>query len=323
MHNTFADSKLWFRLQDMRPASEELNGYSICTESEPVDVFYLAPSCLWSWNDSVGKSHRLMDNYDEKQRAVVSRSIALGMRVFSEDCNFYSPFYRQATMDSWFKGADAIEDCFQVSKQDVFDAFDYYMEHLNHGRPYILAGHSQGAFGVVELLKHRMDEERYKKLVAAYAIGCVVTNAEVERYSYLRPATGVNDVGVLIDFNTVSDTNAVSFVLAGNEVCINPVNWRCDTVCGDKSQNICSVMLDKEGAIVKSMPHYTGACIDAKHHVVVVTDISNPEEFYHPNMGELFPVGNFHIYEFNLYYDNLRQNAKERIVAYIDSLSTK
>ena len=30
-------------------------------------------------------------------------------------------------------------------KADVFAALDYYFENYNHGRPYILAGHSQGS----------------------------------------------------------------------------------------------------------------------------------------------------------------------------------
>ena len=33
----------------------------------------------------------------------------------------------------------------EIPKADVFAAFDYYIKHYNNGRPFILAGHSQGS----------------------------------------------------------------------------------------------------------------------------------------------------------------------------------
>ena len=45
---------------------------------------------------------------------------------------------------------------------DVNDAFQYYMAHYNHGRPFFLMGHSQGSQMLIELLKHGMTDEQLK-----------------------------------------------------------------------------------------------------------------------------------------------------------------
>ena len=56
--------------------------------------------------------------------------------------------------------------------QDVKRAFQYYIDHYNNGRPFILVGHSQGTFHLMPLLEQMIDQTPLKdRLVAAYAIG--------------------------------------------------------------------------------------------------------------------------------------------------------
>jgi hypothetical protein len=60
-----------------------------------------------------------------------------------------------------------------VPKTDIIAAFDYYIKNLNDGRPFILAGHSQGSIMILEILASYMkaNPEVYRRMIAAYAIG--------------------------------------------------------------------------------------------------------------------------------------------------------
>lgn len=77
--------------------------------------------------------------------------------VFESSANIYAPYYRQmstgATIpeDSNVLATDLDE--FKQGADDVQRAFQYYIEHLNQGRPFIIAGHSQGTMALIELIK--------------------------------------------------------------------------------------------------------------------------------------------------------------------------
>lgn len=73
---------------------------------------------------------------------------------------------------------------YAVAHEDVVQAFDYYMTHCNAGRPFILAGHSQGAKAVIELLKHTLTPQQHKNMIAAYAFGFTVREQGTEAISH-------------------------------------------------------------------------------------------------------------------------------------------
>ena len=61
---------------------------------------------------------------------------------------------------------------FELAYSDVLRAFDYYLAHENHGRPFILASHSQGSLHALRLIQERLaGKPLQKQLVAAYLIG--------------------------------------------------------------------------------------------------------------------------------------------------------
>ena len=200
-------------------------------------------------------------------------------------------------MDSWLSLDTAvIGKRFQLAYRDVADAFRYYLKHCNEGRPFILAGHSQGAKAVIELLKREMEPGIYRRLVAVYAIGFTVTPQEIDDYPYLRIAKDSMDVGVVIGFNSVTKREAVSPLFNGNVVCINPLNWKTDATPGVSYQGFT-------------------AAIDPVVHAIVVEGVDE-EKYYIPSVEALLPKGNLHVAEFDLYRDNLRKNVLQCIHAF-------
>lgn len=93
--------------------------------------------------------------------------------------------------------------------RNVRNAFDYFLKHHNNGRPFVLAGFSQGGRAVVELLKY-MDDKTAERLVAAYVLGYKVTPEDMKQTSYIRPASSADDLGVTICYNSVKDVKYIN-----------------------------------------------------------------------------------------------------------------
>ena len=280
----YSDNRCWFENK------QDATG-------KDVDLFYVVPTCIWDYTDSLGQTRHHMDIFNTEQRALTDPSIQLAKSVLADSCNFFSPYYRQISMDSWLTLDTAlIEERFKLAYQDVADAFHYYMEHDNQGKPFILAGHSQGAKAVIELLKREMTSDISRKLIATYAIGYTVTPEELAGYPTLRPAQDSIDTGVLIGFNSVTRPDAVSPLFRDNVVCINPVNWRTDATPATSYQGFTVAQ-------------------DTTIHTLIVTGI-NEEQYFIPSVAALLPKGNLHVQEFNLYNEDLRKNVLQRIRAF-------
>jgi hypothetical protein len=60
---------------------------------------------------------------------------------------------------------------------DVTAAFEYYLRHFNSGRPFILAGHSQGSAVLKYLMSGYMKSypDVYQRMIAAYVVGQSIT----------------------------------------------------------------------------------------------------------------------------------------------------
>ena len=65
---------------------------------------------------------------------------------------------------------------------DMIAALDYYFDNYNEGRPFIIAGHSQGSALLKLALKNYFKDhsDYYERMVAAYLIGYSVTKDDLE-----------------------------------------------------------------------------------------------------------------------------------------------
>lgn len=261
-----------------------------------VDVFYVAPTCVWDWHDSQGHIMHFEDIYNADQREALRPSLELAADIFSDSYNFYAPYYRQITLESWMEGEDVIEERFPYAMADVKRAFDYYMAHENQGRPFVLAGFSQGAKAVIELLKD-MPMSVYRRLVAAYVVGYPVTLQDATTYKTIEAARDSLDTGVTVCYNSVAEVDAICPVLSSGDLCINPVNWRTDG----------SPAYLNDSVTVR---------IDTKESVLLVEGF-NPQDFYTPVLGTLFTEGNYHLQELYFYADCLNRNVKQRVRSFL------
>ena len=194
----------------------------IADRGAAVDVFYIVSTECGDYTLG-GKPMHYADTRNDSIRALLYGEMVGVDQLLAGELNYYSPYYRQVTMETYT--SDSLVDArMPLAYGDVRKAFDYYLEHYNNGRPFILAGFSQGAMAVVDLLK-AMDDSIYSRLVAAYVLGYKVTDTN----AHIRPAKDSADLGVTICYNSVREnSNAIPILSEGNLMTINPVNWSTD-----------------------------------------------------------------------------------------------
>ncbi len=285
----------------------------------PVDVFYVYPTIY------VGKKPQNMDISRKDLRKSAEGLLVAQAGVYSPYANVFAPFYRQQSaatqsMEPNNGGRNAFEDpIFRTGYSDVERAFDYYIEHLNPDRPFLLAGHSQGSMVVIELMRRRMeDPQLQKRLVAAYAIGYTVKKDDLEQYPQMKLARGETDTGVIITYNTQGPEAEGSPVLLDGAVAINPLNWKTDGTPADREKNMQAIFFnDSTGEILEEIPHFCGAYIDTKTGALIATDIQTPEKVDLVDMGR-WPKQVYHRFDYAFFYENLKENVKKRIHAYLE-----
>ncbi len=231
----------------------------------------------------------------------------------------YAPYYRQMAMNGYkLEDKEEKEKLLQFAYSDISDAFAYYLEHENNGRPIILGGFSQGADMVYRLLEEYFgDEALQEQLVAAYAIGWACTEEMVGKYPQIKPAQSADDLGVVISFDCEAPevTDTIVNPAGQKAYSINPLNWKTDSTIADKSQNLGSRFMRSSGEIKREATELCGCYIDEERGALKVTDI-NPEEY--PKGLDILPDGAYHLYDYQFFFMNLKENVQRRAELYME-----
>jgi hypothetical protein len=286
-----------------------------------VDVFYLYPTAYTRPNASA-PIICAVDDPAMMQGAQVAYTRQA--TAFAPYANIYSPYYRQA--DSAARAAlpqaQQVKIVAGAPTIDGIAAFKYYIKHFNHGRPFILAGHSLGSNVMANLLEQYMKGHPavYKRMIAAYVVGYSITPRYLAKNPILRFAKGAKDTGVIVSWNTeaptVVGTNPV--ILPGG-LAINPITWTRKQTEATAAQNLGSIqlnpatggtpVLDANGNILRVL-NLADARVDKAKGVVICSSV-NPADYA---FG--FPEGIYHTFDYPFYFFNIRANAAARIHQY-------
>jgi len=274
-----------------------------------VDVFYLAPTA-WQKRDANAPNICEIDD----PTLLIGAKAAFGRQAtaFTPVGNLYAPYYRQADLSP----VEREKVIGGIPTLDAVAAFDYYLQHFNNGRPFILAGHSQGSNVLSNLLAGYMKghPEVQARMVAAYVIGYSVTSEYLAKNPHLKFAEGPDDTGVIVSYNTESPNVApgTNVVTTPGGIAINPITWTRAETLAPASKNLGSIM--PAGGVFVPVEHYADARID-KAKGVVICSTADADKLYRPGS---FVKGVFHSYDYLFYYYNLRQNAANRIEKFFD-----
>ena len=189
-----------------------------------VDVFYIYPTLYGkgkTWCADVNDKHlnKRLDRLPVKFQA----------SVFNKVGRVYAPRYRQGIIACFSDTTGNGEAALAFAYQDVKTAFEYYLKNYNHGRPIIIASHSQGTRHSRQLLKEFFDTPAMKqKLVCAYSIGYGIFPKE---YQLLKPCADSMQTQCYVTWSSFKEgyTPKSDSKLVG-EVCVNPITWTLDTM---------------------------------------------------------------------------------------------
>lgn len=289
--------------------------------AKKVDCIWLYPTACMS-PDFIGGVNAIMkkmagDNY--KQNGP----------IFEKHCNVYAPYYHQLSAMKFNDLTD--REIFDIEKNeprtDVYAALDYYFEHYNNGRPYVLAGHSQGACLLVYVLTEymKLHPEYYDRMVAAYCVGYGMSKEQLAENPHIKPAAGPDDTGVLLSWNTEAPGNVGqhNFVIVPNAYIINPLNWKTDETPAKATPENKSVA---NARITLSRPS-------------ILAEGEGLEQYYLQNemlamfgpLGKLPPLKKlarsmmvpgfgdqcFHNYDYTFFAHSIEQNLQHRIENYL------
>ncbi len=286
-----------------------------------VDVFYAYPTVYMDANPPN------MDISDEKNRQAVLDKMNAQMGLYSPYANIFTPYYQQMYRDGFDDlPPDEAQQLLNIAYEDVAEAFEYYMNHLNHGRPFILVGHSQGAGILIDLLRKEFDDPEYSnQMIAAYTTGVSIMPDDLTTYPWIKIAQTATDTGVVITYNTLGYGYYESSSFQSGTLCVNPLLWSTSGTKASKEMNIGAVWTDSNGAITDDIPHFTdaqicyqGDCLDAcdgKCYGALVVTTPDPYDYYDP---ERQPLGAYHDYDQIFFYRNLQQNVADRIAAFFE-----
>src|SRR6202453_5047731 len=136
-----------------------------------IDCFYVYPTVSM---DPGGNSDMLPG---PEEKGVVRVQFAR----FASQCRPYAPIYRQVTLSALRAAlfGTPIPVDRALAYNDVLDAWNYYLEHDNHGRGVVLIGHSQGAGILTKLIREEVDGQPVQsRMVSAMLLG---TNVPVPK----------------------------------------------------------------------------------------------------------------------------------------------
>ncbi len=299
----------YVQYQDNKPDYSSIYYWASCPSQieKDVDVFYVYPTLLG------GRENHNMDITDTKMRSLVQTVIPKQAGVFVDYCNVFVPYYRQMSLDGLAMDEEQRNQYFSIGLTDVEQAFDFYINNLNDGRPFIIAGHSQGSQVIIELMKSKFgDDDVFNKLVAAYIIGYSVTDEDLSECEWLKIAEAEDDIGVIITYNTQSESATGSLVLLPNANCVNPLNWKTTSEYAPKELNLGAVFFTGNGEIDSIVGQFTDAWID--DNGALVTGTPNVDTY----SSDIFPTGVYHMYDYSFFFNNLKENVGVRIERYFN-----
>lgn len=300
--------------------SNKSNWYKIPEITKEYDTFYIYSTVYFGANEG-DPDYATLDNAEMLDGLVVEHAIKSS--VFEESTNLFIPLYHQSGMkhaaDAFVKDGTIEAALTGTPYGNICDALDYYFEHFNNGRPFIIAGHSQGSAILRLVLKGYFKEhpDYYKRMVAAYAIGYSITKDDLEANPHMKFASGETDTGVIISWHAEGPRNVEANVpipgvaILKNGLSINPLNWKRDDTYAPASLNKGSIVIDYTTGATEIRDIGGDAQVCTARGTVITNADAIPNE-----MTDLAGPQSYHQDDYAIFYNNIKDNVAKRIAAF-------
>uniref|UniRef100_UPI0035CAA46B DUF3089 domain-containing protein n=1 Tax=uncultured Sphingomonas sp. TaxID=158754 RepID=UPI0035CAA46B len=323
----YGQRKAWLALPDSNgmERSAPAGVVPIDPAKAPADVFFIHPT-TFKGNSVWNAAYDASDEVAPLNPPVLLEQLS----VFNGCCRMFAPRYRQASL-AGLKNAGS----FDLAYDDVRRAFRYFIARQSAGRPFILAGHSQGTGHALRLLQDEIiGTPLQARMVAAYLIGgyaphdydtiglpiCDAPRQTGCVLAYNTSQAGRNGARMLIDNKTYWWQGKVKLHNPSAPICVNPLTWRDearDQAAAPAGANAGSVPFPKAPftpgpAVLPLVSHLTGAA--CRRGLLEVDIPSSAPKGFRDTLSFLF--GSYHLGDYGIFYSALRSNAIDRVAAW-------
>ena len=300
----YSDPVNWAALPDRFDTADLLPAESLTDrqDTSPADVFFIYPTIYWSERGDTDWNAPLSP---EMNARIDSSAIKNQATVFNGAGRVYAPYYRQAHIRAYREKSDttSARRAFELAYADVRASFEYYLEHYNEGRPFIIAAHSQGTTHSKQLVRELIDgTPLQERLIAAYLVGIAVPPGYFREIPVCeRP----EQTGCFVSWRTYREGATPEFQpRPGDAVVVNPLSWTTQEEFVPRTQNKGAVLRDFYKGLY---PNVVGAQVSGS---VLYTD--KPK---FPGSA-FFWRKNYHIADYNFFWKSVRDNAWLRVQSY-------
>jgi len=292
-------------------------------EKPPVAVFFIHPT---SYIDRAHWNAPLDDAQANNTAAVFLRGQA---SAFNEIGEIWAPRYRQATFGAFLTSKAEAQKALDFAYRDVLAAFDEFLKEVGPDRPIILAGHSQGALHLERLLRERVaGRPLAQRIVAAYVVGWPISKAHDLPALGLPECATAEQAGCILSWQSFAQPADPSMITdvydattgfdgkprkGTDMVCTNPITGTPDAAAQAKD-NLGTLIPSKDlGSATLGVPGVPAKCFGRGF-----LSIGEPVNLG----GYVLPGNNYHVFDYSMFWVNVRNDAARRFATFTDGRAT-
>ena len=298
------------------PSSWVPQGAGTASAGGNAAVFYIHPTTYLRtdrWNAP-------LDDRESRDRAALFvRSQASALAGAGQ---VWAPRYRQAAFGAFLLESEDATQALDLAYADVARAFDRFLLEAGE-RPLILAGHSQGALHLTRLLREKVGGKPVaRRVAAAYVVGWPVSAAAdipafglpaCERADQARCVLGWQTFGEPANTDLITDVYDGSVGPTGQQrrredlLCVNPLTGTRNGAA-PPAANLGTLVPNGDLSDATLAPGQVGARCEGGF-LLIGGEV--------PAIGPyVLPGNNYHVYDYALFWANVRQDAQQRLAAW-------
>ncbi|MGZ3247392.1 MAG: DUF3089 domain-containing protein [Croceibacterium sp.] len=319
--NAYQDPAMWFARPGLpddaarwQPPFAQGAPTPAADEVPPFAVFFVHPTSYLEhdhWNAPLG------DKTSQARARIFMKGLA---SPFGQASEIWAPRYRQAAIGAFLSHSTDARQALDLAYRDVSQAFDEFLAHVAPDTPIVLAGHSQGALLIDELLRKRIAGTPLQARIAmAYPIGWPISVEHDVRALGLPACATADQAGCVVTWSSFAEPADPGMLLEWyrnspgydgkprgkrGALCVNPLTGTMNGAAPPSADL---------GTLVPSADLSTGqlvpGAVSAKCGPRGLLLIGNP-----PQLGPyVLPGNNYHVYDIPLFWENLQVDVGRRM----------